>query len=61
MKFIIGAMYTPIGATWQSKGIAPDFAAAQDEKTFLALNKLPLEKRFPIDVVMVTGYKLLQR
>ncbi len=60
VKFITGAMYSPKGRTWQSRGITPDFLVEQDEKTLSALMRLEPVQRFVKDVAMITAYKLLQ-
>lgn len=59
VKFIMAAMYSPKGRTWQGKGITPDFLVEQDEKTLSALLKMHPRKRFAKDVAMITAYKLL--
>ena len=61
VKFIMAAMYSPKGRTWQGKGITPDFLVEQDEKTLAALFKMDPNKRFAKDVAMITAYKLLTR
>jgi carboxyl-terminal processing protease len=60
VKFITGAMYSPKGRTWQSRGITPDFLVEQDEKTLSALMHIEPVQRFVKDVAMITAYKLLQ-
>jgi carboxyl-terminal processing protease len=60
VKFITGAMYSPKGRTWQSRGITPDFLVEQDEKTLSVLMRLSPHERFVKDVAMITAYKLLQ-
>ena len=59
VKFIIGAMYTPRGQSWQTRGLLPDFAVKQDPKTLGALRKLEPKERLPKDVGLLTAYKLL--
>lgn len=61
IKFIIGALYTPRGHSWQSRGITPDFAADQDAKTVEALLKQNARDRLAKDVALLTAYKLLLR
>jgi len=61
VKFITGAMYSPTGRTWQSKGIVPDFLVEQDKKTLAHLFSLKAKERFRKDVAMITAYKLLSR
>ena len=59
-KFIIGAMYTPRGVAWQSKGVLPDFSAPQDGSTYKAVAKLTPNQRLSKDVPLITAYKLLK-
>ena len=61
VKFITGAMYSPAGRTWQSKGIVPDFLVEQDKNTLAHLLRLEAKERFRKDVAMITAYKLLSR
>ncbi len=61
VKFISGAMYSPKGNTWQSKGVTPDFLVEQDEKTVAALFKIEPRERLSKDVAMITAYKVLKR
>ncbi|MFC1866816.1 S41 family peptidase [Thermodesulfobacteriota bacterium] len=61
VRFVTGAMYSPKGKSWQSKGIAPDFLVEQDDNTLTALLKLGPRQRFRKDVAMITAYKLLTR
>ena len=61
VKFITGAMYSPKGASWQSKGLTPDFLVEQDAKTLEALFKMTPQERFRKDVGMITAFKLLSR
>jgi len=61
IKFIIGALYTPRGKSWQPRGITPDFAADQDTKTVGALLKQDAKGRRAKDVALLTAYKLLLR
>ncbi len=61
VKFIVAAMYSPKGRTWQGKGITPDFLVEQDENTLANLMKMHPKKRFAKDVAMITAYKLLKR
>ncbi|MBW1798840.1 MAG: hypothetical protein JRJ21_10675 [Deltaproteobacteria bacterium] len=61
VNFIMAAMYSPKGRTWQGQGITPDFLVEQDEKTLAALLKMHPRKRFAKDVAMITAYKLLTR
>ena len=61
VKFITGAMYSPKGASWQSKGLTPDFLVEQDAKTLEALFKVTPQERFRKDVAMITAFKLLNR
>ena len=61
VKFITGAMYSPKGASWQSKGLTPDFLVEQDDKTLEALFKMMTQERFRKDVAMITAFKLLNR
>ena len=61
IKFISGAMYTPLGKSWQSRGITPDFETKQDQKTYAALTKLSPPERLKKDVPLITAYKLLKR
>jgi len=61
VKFITGAMYSPKGASWQSKGLTPDFLVQQDAKTIEALFKMVPQERFRKDVAMITAFKLLSR
>ena len=60
VKFITGAMFSPKGRTWQSRGITPDFWVEQEEKTLSALLRLTPGERFLKDVAIITAYKLLQ-
>jgi carboxyl-terminal processing protease len=60
VKFIIGAMYSPKGKTWQSKGVLPDFAVEQELKALTALRKHPVSTRMQKDVPLITAYKLLK-
>ena len=59
-KFITGAMYTPRGVAWQSKGVLPDFSAPQDGSTYKAVAKLTPNQRLSKDVPLITAYKLLK-
>lgn len=59
VKFITGAMYTPLGRAWQGKGLVPDFFVEQDEKTLAALSRLAPLDRYAKDVAMITAVKLL--
>ena len=61
VKFITGAMYSPKGTSWQSKGLVPDFLVEQDAKTLEALFKMTPQERFRKDVAMITAFKLLNR
>ncbi len=61
VKFITGAMYSPKGRSWQTKGLLPDFLADQDNNTLAALLKLDPKTRFLRDVALVTAVKLLMR
>jgi carboxyl-terminal processing protease len=61
VKFITGAMYSPKGESWQSKGITPDFLVEQDIKTLEALHKIAPKERLRKDVAMITALKLLNR
>lgn len=61
VKFISGALYTPLGRSWQSKGLTPDFIVDQEEKTYLALTKLLPIERLQKDIGLVTAYKLVNR
>ena len=61
VKFITGAMYSPTGRTWQSKGIVPDFLVEQDEKTLAHLFSLKAKDKLRKDVAILTAYKLLSR
>lgn len=60
IKFITGAMYTPKGQSWQSRGIVPDFLVTQDEKTLADILRMDPKERFVKDVAMITAYKLLK-
>ncbi len=60
VKFITGAMYTPKGRSWQSRGIVPDFLAEQDDKTLAVIMRMEPKDRFTKDVAMITAYKLLK-
>lgn len=61
IRFITGAMYSPVGRTWQGKGLTPDFLVDQDENTLKAIMKLTPEERLRKDVGLITAYKLLNR
>ena len=61
VKFITGAMFTPAGYAWQGKGIMPDFFIDQDEKTVVALARLPVKERVSKDAAILTALKLLGR
>ncbi len=61
VKFITSSMYTPLGRTWQSKGIVPDFAVEQDDATLAQLTRLSAAERLKRDVGLITGYKLVTR
>jgi carboxyl-terminal processing protease len=61
VKFITGALYSPAGASWQGRGLLPDFLVDQDEKTVAALLKMDPKKRMEQDVAVITAYKLLVR
>jgi carboxyl-terminal processing protease len=60
VKFITGAMYSPKGRSWQSRGIVPDFLVEQDVKTLAAILRLEPGERFVKDVAMITAFKLLR-
>ncbi|MDA0836678.1 MAG: S41 family peptidase [Planctomycetota bacterium] len=59
VKFIVGAMYSPLGKSWQTKGLIPDFASEVDDNTFTALMGVTPKERLKKDVPMITAYKLL--
>jgi carboxyl-terminal processing protease len=61
VKFISGAMFTPLGKSWQTKGLLPDFAVDQDDTTYQALMKLTPTDRLQKDVCLLTGYKLISK
>ncbi len=58
-KFITGAMYTPKGLAWQSKGLKPDFLIEQSPEFLKALLKLNPKERLKKDAAMITAVKLL--
>ncbi|OPZ27387.1 MAG: putative CtpA-like serine protease [Lentisphaerae bacterium ADurb.BinA184] len=60
VQFITGAMYSPRGAPWQRRGVAPDFYIDQDDKTADALLKLPARERLAKDTVLAAALKLLE-
>lgn len=60
VKFITSAMYSPLGKTWQSKGILPDFLVEQSNASYNNLKKLPLDKRLSSDIYLSTALKLLK-
>ncbi len=59
VKFITGAMYTPKGRAWQSKGLKPDFLVKQNSETLKALLKLDPKERQTKDTAIITAIKLL--
>jgi len=59
VKFIVGAMYSPLGKSWQTKGLTPDFASQVDGNTFKALMRVSPKERLKKDLPMITAYKLL--
>jgi len=61
VKFISGAMYTPLGKSWQSKGLTPDFTVEQTEKNYLRLLKRPLDQRLKTDSYLITAGKILDK
>lgn len=61
VKFITGAMYTPKGVAWQSKGIKPDFLVKQESATLDALRKLGTVEQVKRDVAIITALKLVNR
>lgn len=60
VKFITSAMYSPLGKSWQSKGILPDFLVEQNNATYQAMKKLPLNQRLTSDLYLSTALKLLK-
>ncbi len=61
VKFISGAMYSPLGKSWHTKGILPDFRVTQDAKTYLALTKLEPADRVNKDIYLQTAIKLINK
>ncbi|MDP6116637.1 MAG: S41 family peptidase [Planctomycetota bacterium] len=59
VKFIVGAMYSPRGQSWQTKGLTPDFSAQVDDNTLKALMRVNPKSRLKRDIPMITAYKLL--
>ncbi|MEW5733252.1 MAG: S41 family peptidase [Thermodesulfobacteriota bacterium] len=59
VKFIVNALYSPRGISWQGKGLAPDFLVETDEKTEAALLKMDIKARYQADVATITAHKLL--
>jgi carboxyl-terminal processing protease len=60
VKFITSAMYTPLGKSWQNKGILPDFLVQQADKSYKELTSLPIEDRINKDIYLITANKLLR-
>ncbi len=61
LKFIVGALYTPLGASWQGKGLTPDFYVDQNPDSLAELTDLSPEQRMQKDRQLAIGWKLLQR
>lgn len=61
VKFITGAMYAPLGRSWYSKGVMPDYLVEQEERTVAAMLKLAPAERLKQDLGTLTAYKLLLR
>ncbi len=61
LKFIIGAMYSPLGVSWQGKGLFPDFYMDQDPASLAELAELPSEQRMRKDRQLAAGWKLLRQ
>ncbi|MBI1375514.1 MAG: hypothetical protein GC159_22610 [Phycisphaera sp.] len=59
VKFIIGAMYSPSGRSWQSHGLTPDINVDQDSKIMPALFNLPPDQRLTKDAVLLTAVRWL--
>jgi carboxyl-terminal processing protease len=60
VKFIIGAMYDPLGRSWQDKGLTPDYYIHQQTNNLSALAKLKPEQRLKLDQQLVAAWKLLK-
>ncbi len=59
VKFITNAMYSPAGKSWQAKGVLPDFLVEQNDNSYRALSRLPIENRISRDIYLITALKLL--
>ncbi len=60
VKFITSAMYSPVGKSWQSKGLLPDFLVEQSNASYDALKELDINKRLSSDIYLTTALKLLK-
>ncbi len=61
IKFISGAMFSPLGKSWQSKGLTPDFLVNQNQKRFLTLSKLKIENRIKNDSCIKAALKIFSK
>ncbi|EDY87537.1 probable carboxyl-terminal protease, putative [gamma proteobacterium HTCC5015] len=59
IKFIIAAMYSPRGQSWQSKGLLPDYFAESSAGKIEELQALPFKRQLQQDLPLATAWKLL--
>ncbi|MGM0563855.1 MAG: S41 family peptidase [Pseudomonadota bacterium] len=60
IKFIIAAMYSPRGQSWQSNGLLPDYFAESRSGQLDALQALALKQQLPRDLPLATAWKLFR-
>ncbi len=60
VKFIIGAMYDPLGRSWQDKGLSPDYYIHQQINNLPALAKLEAKHRLEKDQQLKAAWKILK-
>jgi carboxyl-terminal processing protease len=60
VRFIIGAMYTPQGLTWNERGLSPGLNIVADTKEAQRWLQLPLTQRFAVDRQLRGAWQLLR-
>lgn len=61
VKFITSAMYSPLGKSWHSKGVLPDFLVEQSDREYASVMKLALREKMKKDVYLITALKVLRK
>lgn len=59
VKFITNAMYGPLGRSWQSVGILPDYFVDQSQANYNQAMQLPIDQRISNDLHLSTALKAL--